>query len=68
MCDFEHFVGKDVYDLCLTIDGFRWGKIVALKMGVTMKMIAWFCNADEPVDGFESLVRLGLFVMNTKWW
>lgn len=67
MSDINDFIGKDIHDLCLTTDGFRRGKVAALKVGVSVKMIARFCNADEPVDGFESLVRLGVFVMNSKW-
>ena len=67
MCDLDHFVGKNVHDLCLTVGGFRRRKVAALEMGMPVKMIAWFGNADEPVDGFEALMCLGLFVMNTKW-
>ena len=67
MCDFEHFIGKDIYDLCLSAGGFRRGKVAALEVGMSVKMIARFGNADEPVNGFESLMCLGLFVMNTKW-
>lgn len=66
MCDLDHFVGEDVDDLCLTTDRFRWGKVAALKVGMPMKMITWFGNADEPVDGFQSLVRLGVFIVNSK--
>ena len=68
MRNFNDFVGKDVHDLCLSADGFRWRKIAALKVGVTMKMVTWFCQADKPVDGFESLVCLRVFVVYPKRW
>ena len=66
MCDLDYFVGKNVRNFCLTTDRFRRGKVAALKVGVSVKMIAWFGNADKPIDGFESLVRLGVFIMNSK--
>ncbi len=66
MCDLDYCVGKDVHDLGLTAGSFRGGKVAALKVGMPVKMITWFGNTDEPVDGFESLVRLGVFIVNSK--
>ena len=56
MRDFDGFVGKNVNDFGLTADSFRRRKVAALKVGVTVKMIAGLGCAQEPVDGFESLV------------
>src|SRR3990172_3714535 len=66
MGDINYFIRKDIHDLRKATDGFRWGKVPALKMSVPVKVIPRFGNADQPVDGFESLVSLGLFVMDTK--
>ena len=68
MCDLDHFVGKNVHDLCLTTGGFRGREVAALKVGMPVKMITRLGNPDEPVDGFESLVCLGVFIMNSKRW
>ena len=66
MCDLDHFVGKDFNDLCLPTGGLRGRKVAALKVGMPVKMITWLGNPDEPVDGFEPLMRLRVFIMNSK--
>jgi len=42
MCNFYCFVRENVDDLGLPTDGFRLGKIAALKVGMTVKVITWF--------------------------
>jgi hypothetical protein len=66
MCDFNDFVGKDINDFCLPANSFKWRKIATLKVSMPMKVVAGFCYADEPIDGFESLMRLGILIMNSK--
>jgi len=68
MGDFNNFVGKDVDDLRLTADGFRRGDVAALEVRVPVKMITGLGNANEPVDGFESLMCLGFFIVNAEGW
>jgi len=35
-------------------------------MGMPMKVVARLCDADQPVDGFQALVRLGIIVVDPK--
>ena len=66
MCDFNDFVGKDINDPGRSAGRFRWREVTALKVGVPMEVVAGFCHADEPVDGFESLVRESILIVNSK--
>ena len=66
MCDFDYFIRKDVHDFSLAEAGFGWREVAALEVGMTMKMVMWFCHAQEPIDGFESLVRAGVLIMNAE--
>ena len=66
MRDLNNLVGEDVHDLRLTAHSLGRGKITALKVGVSVKVIARPGNAQQPVDGFETLVCLGLFVVNSE--
>ena len=45
MADFDDLVWKDVDDLRQAVSGFRGGKVAALEMRVTMKMVARLCQA-----------------------
>lgn len=38
-----------------------------MEMGVSMEMVARSCHTDQPVDGFQSLMRPGVIIMDTKW-
>ena len=66
VCDFDDFIRIDIHDLRLTTDGFRGRKITALKMSVSVKVVTRLGNAYQPIDGFESLMGLGLFIVNSK--
>ncbi len=66
MVDFNGFVGEDVNDLGQPMDGFRGGKVPTLKMSVTVKVITRFGDIDKPVDGFQSLMGLGVIVMDME--
>ena len=67
MTHFDYFIGEDVDDLCETLSGLRWREVASLEVCVSVKMIARLCGAQEPVDGFQSLMRLCLFIMDPKW-
>jgi hypothetical protein len=66
MVDVNDFVGKDVNDLGQPMDSFRRRKVPTLKMSVTVKVVTRFGNVDKPVDGFQSLVSVGILIMDTK--
>ena len=66
MTHFDCFIRIDVDDLCKPAGGFGRGKISPLEMCVSVKMIARLCDANQPVDGFESLMCLRFLIMNSK--
>lgn len=66
MCDFDYFIGKDVDNFCYAIDGLERRKVAALKVHMPVQMVARSSNADEKIDGFESLMRQGLVIVNSK--
>ena len=66
MGDFNDFVGEDINDLGWSANGFEWRKIATLKVSVSVKVVPGFCDADEPIYSFESLMRQCILIVNSK--
>jgi len=66
MDDFDDLVREDVDNLRQLMRRLRWGQIAALEMGMPVEVVARFRHTDEPVNGFQSLVRLGLIVVDPE--
>ena len=50
VADLKQLVGKDIHDARHTVIAFRVRKIAALKMGMSVEVIARLGNAQEPVN------------------
>ena len=66
MADFDDLIGKDIDDLRQTVSCFGGGKIAALEMGMPVEMVTRLCHAQEPINGFQPLMRLGIVIVNAK--
>ena len=66
MCNFDDFIGENVYNSGLSTDGFWLWKVATLEVGMTMKVIAGFGNTQQPIDGFESLMCQGFLIMDAE--
>lgn len=66
MTDVDDLVGKNIDDLRQVLNAFGRREISPLEMSMPVKMIAGFCHTQEPVNGFDALVSLGLFVVDAK--
>lgn len=66
MGNVNDLVRKDIHDFCGAANGFRWGKVVALKVRVSVKVVARFGGMDQPINGFKSLMGWGVLIMNSK--
>lgn len=64
MTDFKDLVRKYIDDLRQSLRGFIWRKITTLEMRVPMKMVTRLRHAQEPVNGFQSLVCLGIVIVD----
>ena len=56
MTRFDYFVWINVHDFCNSNRCFRAGKIAFVEMCMSVKEVARLDNADQPVDGFQSVV------------
>src|SRR5215204_155445 len=45
---------------------FRRRKVAALKVCMPVEVIARLCNLKQPIDGFQPLMSLTLFIMDAK--
>ena len=66
MRNIDDFVRKDINNFCRSANGFKRRKVAALKVHMPVQMIAGSSHADKPIDGFESLMRQGLVIMDSK--
>lgn len=62
----HYLIGVDVNDLCAFEHRFGWIEIAPVKVGMAMEMVTRPGNTQQPVNGFETLMRLRIFVMNAK--
>lgn len=66
MVDFQHLVRVDVDDLGSSKNRFRRAQVPPVKMHMPVKVVTRFGNFDEPVDGFEPGMCLGVIIMYTE--
>ena len=45
--------------------GFGFGKVISVEVCMAVKMVAWFGDPQEQVDGAQSRVCLGVFIVNS---
>jgi hypothetical protein len=68
MADFDDLIRKNIDDLRQAVRCFRGGQIAALEMGMSVEMITRLRHMDQPVYGFQSLVCLGIIIVDPKRW
>lgn len=66
MINVQNLVWMNVDDLCTSICGFGFTEVAAIEVCMSMKMVTRFGDPYEPVNGFESPVCLGIFIMDTE--
>lgn len=66
MIHLDDLVGKYIDDARPAQRRFGGREISSLKMGVPVKMIARFGDAQKPVDGFQSLMCLRFFIVDSE--
>jgi len=50
--NFDNLIGIDVDDLRQVVNCFGGGKVAAVKMGMTVKIVARLGNLNQPINGF----------------
>ena len=68
MTRFNCFIWINIHDLCNADHGFRIGKIAFVEMGMPVKMVAGFGNADQPVQCLQPLWAGSDIIVDAKWW
>ena len=65
--DVDDFIGINIDD-GRTIDGrLAIGDVLPVKVCMSVKQITRFDGADEPVQGFQSIMSQISIIMDTKW-